>query len=305
MRITPCQRWEQRRARYRPSGERINPDHFAVEVIDRTTGADFTRTHHYSGTYVASRVDVALLQKLPFHRERLAGVAAFSVPVRGATITAWAGVAPAEGIELGRFVLLPDVAGDGESWFLARALRALQEALPHLCAVVSFSDPLPRLTLAGEQVKRGHIGQIYQALGAHYGGRSRARWLLIDPDAREVSPRTRSKLRNGEAGGDALERRYRDLGAPPRRPGESGRSYIARAEDALLQSRALRRLFHHGNHGFVFPLLDPDSTARIRREQKAVMAKGFKGPRDKSGQPLPLPYPRIPDTLAPQQLLFG
>jgi hypothetical protein len=44
--------------------------------------------------------------------------------------------------------------------------------------VVSFSDPVPRRTAAGDLVFPGHIGTIYQASNAGYLGRTTPRRVL-------------------------------------------------------------------------------------------------------------------------------
>lgn len=298
--MTPraCQRWRERQARYRPAGEVINPSRFSVEVIDRTTGAAFTKRHHYSGSHVASRLDVALLWRPPFGAEVLAGVCAFSTPMTGAVISRWCGTAPEAGLELGRLVLLDEVPGNGESWFVSRALRLLHERIPEVSSVVSFSDPLPRLGSQG-LVMPGHIGTVYQALGARYAGRTRRRYLWLDREGRILSERSLSKLRLGERGADAMERHLAALGAPRRRAGEEGGAYVGRALAAGLAGGWLSRVAHPGNHAYLFPVL-PEA-GRSRAE---VRARGRARREAESRWPLPLPYPRCPDALPGQQPLF-
>lgn len=71
------QRWRDRRGAWRPASELIQPSRYTVDVIERTTAARFVEAHHYSGSYVASRLQVGL-----FEGAELVGVAAFSVGVQ-------------------------------------------------------------------------------------------------------------------------------------------------------------------------------------------------------------------------------
>src|SRR5690606_11047103 len=126
----------------------------------------FVRDHHYAGTFPAARLSVGLFGP----GARLEGVAVFSVPMNQRVVPRYTGLEPADGAELGRFVCLPSVRFNGESWFLARAFRLLR-AEKGVAGVVSFADPLERRTAWGELAKRAHWGTIYQASNALYAGR--------------------------------------------------------------------------------------------------------------------------------------
>ena len=68
-------------------------------------------------------------------REQLVGVVVFSVPMQERAIPAWFdGLSPRLGIEIGRLVLLDDVPGNGETFLLGRAFRALRSQLPECLA---------------------------------------------------------------------------------------------------------------------------------------------------------------------------
>lgn len=238
------QRWRGGRDRYRPAGEVIDPSRYGVEVLpdDRRARA-FVEAHHYSSSYPAARLRVGL-----YRMRELVGVAVFSVPAQPAAIPRWTGTAA--GVELGRFVLLDDVPGNGESWFLARCFRALRSELPEVRAVLSYSDPLPRPRLDGSLLTPGHIGVIYQAHNGRFVGRARAEWMWLDPEGRTVNRRGLSKLRNGERGEAHVYRRLLELGAPPRRGGEEGAAYVARA----LAEGPFRRIRHPGNLAYVWAI---------------------------------------------------
>lgn len=103
-----------------------------------------------------------------------------------------------EAVELGRFVLLDSVPGNGETWFLGRCFEQLRTH--GLFGVVSFSDPTPRTSSTGARVFPGHVGTIYQAHNAAYLGRSTARTLRLLPDGSVFSARTAQKIRSLERG---------------------------------------------------------------------------------------------------------
>lgn len=187
------QRWRDRSSSLRPAGELINPREYEVAEISEDRAKAFVVLHHYSGTYPAARRRFGL-----FRHDELAGVAVFSHPCNERTITNVFGCASAsDGLELGRFVLLDSVPGNGESWFLARCREQLRS---DYVGIVSFSDDTPRLTAGGVQIFAGHIGTIYQASNAAYLGRGARGTLRLLPDGRVMSNRAISKIRSGDRG---------------------------------------------------------------------------------------------------------
>lgn len=273
--FTLCQRWNHRKARYRPAGEVIDPSLYGVEPIDSdTAAAAFVEEHHYSASYPVARYRVGLYRTIPFARPELVGVAVFSNPMQQACIPCWTGLPAAQGTELGRLVLRDDVPAMGESWFMARAFSLLRRAKPQLQAVIAYCDPLPRLDATGHQTKPGHIGTVYAALNATYRGRARPRTLLLAPNGTVLSERSLSKLKADDKGRDYAERGLRGLGAPARRRGESGSAYLARA----LATLSLRPWRTKGNHVFVWAL-GPDPRS-LRARWRA------------------LPRPLVPDRIA-------
>lgn len=187
-----AQRWGLRRCRFRPAGEVIAPREYDVEPLDETPAKAFVVAHHYAGTYPAARFRFGL-----YRRGALSGVAVFSVPTNPAALSVLDCPADAAA-ELGRFVLLDAVPGNGETWFLARCFERLRPE--GLAGVISFSDPVPRPAGEGCVVFAGHIGRIYQAHNAAYLGRSKARTHRLLPDGRILSPRALQKLRARERG---------------------------------------------------------------------------------------------------------
>lgn len=248
---TSCQRWRDRRASFRTAGELFNASRAHAEVIDEAAAKAFVTRHHYSGSYPAARCRVGLFWKPPLGAEVLAGVAVFSVPMNERTVPRYfEDLAPVAGVELGRLVLLDEVPANGESWFVARAFRHLRARLAGVRGVISYSDPVERVTAAGEVLKPGHVGIVYQALNAAYRGRSSARTMLLAVDGRAVSHRAIAKLRAGHKGEAYAYQQLRDLGAPARQPFEEGPAYVARA----LREGGFRAQRHPGNHVYTWRL---------------------------------------------------
>lgn len=249
--MTSCQRWRDRRAQFRPAGECFNPSRAEAVVVDEMTAKAFVTTHHYSGTYPAARLRAALFWKPhAFAAEILAGVAVFSVPMNERTVPRYfEDLGPAAGVELGRLVLLDDVPANAESWFVARAFRALRAALS-VRGVVSYSDPIERIGADGAVIKPGHIGIVYQALNAAYRGRSSQRTMFVAMDGREVSHRALCKIRAGVKGEAYAYQQLRSMGAPARRPLEDGAAYVTRA----LREGGFRARRHPGNHVYTWRL---------------------------------------------------
>lgn len=267
---TGCQRWRDRRDSYRHPESQIDASRYGVEVLDERTAKAFVTRHHYSGTYPAARARVGLFRTRAFAAPELVGAAVFSVPMHHRVVPKWTGQDRNEGVELGRLVLLDDVPGNGETWFLARAFRALETELPDVKAVVSFSDPVPRVNADGEVVKPGHYGTIYQAANARFVGRAHAVTLIIAPDGTVVSKRSLSKLRNGERGGSGVADRLVELGAPRRRHGEDDRAYARRAVADF------RRFRHPGNLAYAFAL---GSTPSARRRARRALPEALAYPK--------------------------
>lgn len=239
------QRWLGGRESYRPSGEVIAPREYDVALVeDDATAKRFVLEHHYSGAYVAARERVGL-----YRRGRLVGVAVVSVPMHAKVLTnVFPGVSVDALGELGRFVLVDEVPGNGESWFLARAFELLRGR--GYVGLVSFSDPQSRTTAAGEVVHAGHVGCIYQATNARYLGRGDARTLRLLPDARVFSNRAASKIRNGERGKGYAGRILERYGAPPAPEDPDER----RAWMAEWVAKLTRPQRHRGNYRYSWVL---------------------------------------------------
>jgi len=274
-------RWHERRERWVRNASIINPQEYGVEIVRERDAKAFITTHHYSGTMVAARLCVGLYRKTGVNFSRLVGVAAFSVPMQGAAITRYTGFAPANGVELGRFVLLPEVAFNGESWFLSRAFKLLRQEKGGpggVRSVISYADPLERRNLEGVLTKPAHAGQIYQASNAIFSGRSRSQYLWVTRDGHVLSRRAMNKIVNHEVGHAYATRQLEAAGAPPRELLESPKQWVERVRPLIAT-----RLKHPGNFVFAFGLDGP-----AREQVRQVNLGGH-------------PYPRLATQCSPSE----
>lgn len=236
------QRWFKRLGSWRDEDEIIDTRAYEVaEIADDNTPKAFVEEHHYSGTYPAAR------KRFGLYRGELVGVAVFSHPPNEAVLRKL----PCErmaGIELGRFVLRNDVPGNGESWFLARCFERLRSS--GIEALVSHSDPMPRRDVEGNMVLPGHVGNIYQATNAIYGGRTKARALWLLPDGTVFSERAMSKIRSRDRGYRYAIDQLVKHGAE--QPLDIGQDLGAWMREQL--PRVARRLKHRGNHRYLWAI---------------------------------------------------
>lgn len=245
--MTGNQRWAERRDSYRVPSERIVPREYDVAaIVDDGTARGFVERHHYSRSYPAARVRVGL-----YRRCELVGVAVFSHPCNDRVLTsAFPALSPLESIELGRFVLLDEVPGNGETWFLARCFELLRAR--GLQGVVSFSDPVERTSADGRLVFPGHVGTIYQAHNARYLGRGTPDLLRVLPDGTVLSPRTQQKIRAGERGWRAAVELLGRYGADVIADGAPRADRLEWLTTWL--PRLTRRVRHPGNHKYAWSL---------------------------------------------------
>jgi hypothetical protein len=239
------QRWRRGRASYLTSREVIRPVEFDVAPLTEDCEVkQFIIRHHYSRSYPAARRRFGL-----YRRGQLVGCAVFSNPTNTKTLTNVFDVEPTLLIELGRLVLLDEVAANGESWFVSRCFDYLRRE--GMVGVISFSDPVPRTTEKGVMVAPGHIGFVYQALSACYIGQSTPRVLRLLPDGRVMSERAIQKIRGGERGWQYAAGLLEEFGALPAPHGD---------KTAWLDywlARLTRKLPHNGNHKYAWALEKP------------------------------------------------
>jgi len=253
------QRWLQGRDSYRPAGETIRTSEYEVAAVRKASAETFVVEHHYSHEVPAMRFNYGL-----FRHGQLAGVAVFSEPMNSAVLTNIFPCDKRDAAELGRFVLLDEVPGNGESWFLARAFELLKRE-HGIRGVVSFSDPLPRRDSSGRIVLPGHIGTIYQSFNGVYLGRSKRRILHVLPDGTVFSDRAASKIRALERNWSGPVEKLISFGADPFTPADPARWLEAQLD------KVTHRVSHSGNHRYAWAVDKRlrESLCRLRETMKA------------------------------------
>lgn len=254
--MTGNQRWLERKAIFRRPDEQIDVRRYEVTEISKLTAKAFVEAHHYSGSYPAGRFMFGL------HRAGdLVGVAVFSHPARDEVIfnTFPMAARNTDAVELGRLVLLDDVEGNGETWFLGRTFEALRG---RVIGVLSHSDPQPRETLDGRRVLPGHWGTIYQAHNGRYLGRTKPRTARLLPDGTILNERSLAKVVANVRGGRPVVEALVGWGADPLpdiAPRDVRKEWVSRWVATL--TRPLR---HRGCHRYAWTL-----DKKIRREANA------------------------------------
>jgi hypothetical protein len=239
------QRWLRGFDSYRPPDEPIRTaDYDVAELPDDAVAKAFVLEHRYSGSFPAARWRFGL-----FHRGTLQGVAVFSHPCNDRVLTNVFPGRATDSVELGRFVLLDAVPGNGETWMLGQCFRRLRRE--GLAGVLAFSDPCQRVNRLGCTVFGGHVGTIYQAHNAVYLGRGTPRTLTLLPDGSILSDRAQQKVRAGERGIRYSVRRLVAFGAEP--PVSLAPAYVA-GWLREWKRRLCRSVRHHGNHKYAWAL---------------------------------------------------
>lgn len=246
------QRWRERRDAFVDAATQIDAGEYGVEVIDCVREAKpFVQQHHYSGSFPASRLSVGLFRRTGVDPSRLVGVATFSQSMNNRCVPLHTGLSEhRHGVELGRLVLLDEVAGNGETWFLSRAFKALRREKQEIEAVISYADPMLRRDSNGRVVKPGHVGSVYAVMGAAYRGRATARRETVTPDGRIYSDRDLSKIRAQDTGHRYAEAELIARGARSRSHGEDPSQWLR----SLYGTGFLTKRSHPGNHAYSFEL---------------------------------------------------
>ncbi|MFD7919551.1 hypothetical protein ACFV3R_10035 [Streptomyces sp. NPDC059740] len=233
---------------------------YEVARLDEQTARTYVTRHHYLSGWPASIHRFGLLdteaepgpddQTVQGHV--LVGAVVLASPMNERVLTrAFPGLTPyRESVELARLVLTQSVPANGETFLVSRALRLAAEQ--DVRGVVSFADPMPRQRITEDGVvigSPGHLGIVYQALGAHFAGRSTPRSLCFLPDGTVLNARSKAKVTGGEVGGEGVMRKLRDLGARPLNCGESPSRWLAEVLPAI----GARWARHPGNLRYLLP----------------------------------------------------
>ncbi len=267
------QRWRSGRSTYRPptESERIDPSEYeVVSLPERKEAYEFVRAHHYAHQVPPTRFSHGLLWN-----DLLVGVALYTVPQREAVLSSVFPGGSDEAIELGRFILYESVKRNAESWFLARSLELLKQE--GMRGVVSFSDPTEWADAAGNIVKPGHVGTIYQATNAVYLGQTRHDRAWLMPDGTVFGARKISKIRAGEKGWDYAVTDLVGYGAKAPlslRRGEADVDELGPWVKKWL-AKIGRRISTLGKHKYAFPLYGEKERRRLRYQGETVNEPTF------------------------------
>jgi hypothetical protein len=283
------QRWFHGRSNFRLSREPINPAEFGVDRVARELAKAFVCQHHYSGSFPPEIASFGLYRKSDASAARLVGVAVFSPASNINSVSRWTGLQFDQGAELARLILLDEVAGNGESWFLTRALALFKAGRPKVKVVLSYSDPVPRTRYDGSIIFPGHYGCCYSAINALYLGRASPKRQFLSADGAVVANRIFSKLRNGETGRAYAERALSEVSGLVRGPEEPPSDFL----DRVLAT--MRVQSHPGNHLYLFP------TAQDRREKSEILSLPVLQSRVLSIRS----YPKRPDPVAIGEIYAG
>ncbi len=137
----------------------------SVARVPTIEAVRFIAQHHYAAGGGSSCICAGL-----YAGYQLVGVAAFGIPVSGDAANSVFGSEHHHRVmDLQRLVLLDEAPKNTESWFIVRALAYLKRRRPETWAVTSFADST-----------QGHVGTIYQATNAIYGGLTGAGVAYVD-----------------------------------------------------------------------------------------------------------------------------
>lgn len=282
-RVTVSQRWDQGMSSFVPNAGTDLEKDYEVRQIGGAAAKGFVQLHHYLPKFPQIGAAYGLYTR---RGGRLVGVAIWSNAAEGAQ-TRYGRVERREIRDLSRLVLLDEVPGNAESFFVARAKRRYaryhqeeertfggsKRKPSKLRVLLSMSDPVPVRDSEGNTILPGHIGNVYQALNALYVGRSSPKTQLVTPGGYIIAGRGFSKvdaLLRGETdpkktrGG---EKKLADLDEMLPGFGEARRRSRKTTEALLREPRwGLRRQRHPGN--IVYAWLVGD-----RRQNRATLKR--------------------------------
>ncbi len=251
--VDHCQRFTFGRESRRPAGELIRPSEYDVYPIDDVEVAKaFIRTHHYIKHSSPAPHRFGLARRGVHVGTALFGPACSTnahEKVWGDTV-----LTQKTAVTFGRLVMVEEVPGNGESYFIARCHELL--ARKGVRAVETCADPEPRTNERGEQTFKGHLGIVYQATNYVFIGKTNDSTNYLLPDGTVLSQRSQSKLRAGERGDNHPIDQLVAFGAAPLEPDEDAAAWLSYWREHLC-----RRRRHRGNYRYI-RVLDK----RCRRE---------------------------------------
>lgn len=282
-----------------PDSRPFDKSQYTVEIVPRSdpdywnAALQFVIDNHYARGLPNVQPSDTVVHALVHRSGKLSGVAIYISQPGGhqekdslgpSSITSVFPGGIQEALELNRFILLPEVGYNGETWFLDKSRKLLLKQ--GYRGFTSFSDPHARLSESGEVVKHGHYGTIYKGAGLVYLGQARPESFWFKPDWTLLAyPTGIAKIRSGKVGWSNQVRRLVESGARPPRSLAAGEPDIEELNawvDRWLP-RLARKVRVPGKHKFAF-LTDPTKERELRRLGK--IAAGNWSPA-----PVVLPFP--------------
>jgi hypothetical protein len=289
-RINVSQRWREGMSDFVPNTGTVPKAAYEVEQIDGAVAKCFVKKHHYLPNFPQIGAAYGLYTNCG---AKLVGVAIWSNAARNSEVR-YGRVEKNEIRDLSRLVLLDEVPGNAESFFVAEARRQYlkyhktkkrtfggsKRTPSKLRVLLSMSDPVPVSDSEGNIILPGHIGNVYQALNAYYVGRSSPKTqLVVTPGGHIMAGRGYSKVdawlrddsKAGRGGETMLDRLDKML---PVRGFKEARRRSGKTTEALLKEKdgrgrnrwGLRTQHHPGN--IVYAWLVGD-----KRENRATLKR--------------------------------
>jgi hypothetical protein len=106
----------------------------------------------------------------------------------------------------------------------------------------------------------GHLGIVYQALGAVYTGPTGKQTAHVLPDGTVLSPRAEQKIRDQDKGREYAEKILIGHGARPMRAGQDPRAWLREA----LPAARVRNVRQDGKHRYLFAIGNRTQRRHVR-----------------------------------------
>jgi hypothetical protein len=148
--------------------EYFDPSKFSIRKIEKYMAEEMITKYHYTHKWSLCQITYGIFHIMgessffDTTEEKLIGCSVFGQPVgRSAAESISSLIKIDEVLELTRLFIHDGYGKNIESYFISQSMKLIKRDLPHIKAIISYSD-----------VEQGHKGTIYQACGFHYQGNS-------------------------------------------------------------------------------------------------------------------------------------
>lgn len=203
------QRWREGRDSYELPREPLRTSEYeVVELEGEAEARAFLEAHHYLKRLPAARRIFAV-----YRHVEMVGLCVYAQPGHNKSGTNVFGGSHLNSVELKRLCLLEGTPYNLCSHFVNQTFNVLKRTDRGLRGVITYSDPMRRVTLDGRVITPGHVGSTFQALSGVFLGRSRARRIKVLPDGSTFNERTIQKILKRQSGWKGGVRQLVDAGA--------------------------------------------------------------------------------------------